>query len=252
MTRVTRREFAAITSSSFTGLLLAAGCRSAASETADQGRIAARPRSSTVAVAPGAVRLRLGDPRDALLFVPDPLPAAPLPLCVLLHGAGGAGAGIFRRLETACADAKVAVLAPDSRDGTWDGIRDELGPDVRFLDRALARVFDVAPVDAARVSIGGFSDGATYALFVGLMNGDLFRRIVAFSPGFLRRGTPVGRPGIFISHGRGDTVLPVDRCSRRIVPDLEQRGYDVTYKEFDGGHTIPHDVAREALHWAAS
>jgi hypothetical protein len=29
-------------------------------------------------------------------------------------------------------------------------------------------------------------------------------------------------------------VLPIDRCSRRIVPELERGGYDVLYREFDG------------------
>ena len=28
-------------------------------------------------------------------------------------------------------------------------------------------------------------------------------------------------------------------------------GYDVDYREFDGGHTIPADIAREGMRWAA-
>ncbi len=32
----------------------------------------------------------------------------------------------------------------------------------------------------------GFSDGASYALSLGVPNGDLFTHIVAFSPGFMR------------------------------------------------------------------
>jgi phospholipase/carboxylesterase len=44
-------------------------------------------------------------------------------------------------------------------------------------------------------------------------------------------------------------VLPIDRCSRRIVPQLERAGYDVLYREFDGGHTISPDIASEAVSW---
>jgi predicted esterase len=33
------------------------------------------------------------------------------------------------------------------------------------------------------------------------------------------------------------------------VPALRRRGYDVTFREFDGGHTVPPDIAREALGW---
>jgi len=38
-------------------------------------------------------------------------------------------------------------------------------------------------------------------------------------------------------------------CSRRIVPRLEQAGYDVTYREFDGPHTVPPEMSREAAEW---
>jgi poly(3-hydroxybutyrate) depolymerase len=33
------------------------------------------------------------------------------------------------------------------------------------------------------------------------------------------------------------------------VPILERAGYDVTYHEFDGPHTVPTDIAREAVEW---
>ena len=58
--------------------------------------------------------------------------------------------------------------------------------------------------------------GASYALSVGLTNGDLFSDILAFSPGFMAPAVRHGAPNIFISHGTQDTVLPIDRCSRRI------------------------------------
>ena len=139
----------------------------------------------------------------------------------------------------------------DSRGQTWDGIRGGFGPDVEFLDRALTRVFDLVAVDPARLALGGFSDGATYGLSLGLINGDVFRAIVAFSPGFLVDDEPHGQPRVFISHGTRDDILLIDRCSRVIVPDLKKRGYDVTFREFDGGHQMPPAIAKEGLAFAA-
>jgi len=104
-------------------------------------------------------------------------------------------------------------------------------------------------VDFARLAVGGFSDGATYALSLGLINGDLFNRVVAFSPGFVIDGTPHGTPQFFISHGDADPILPIDRCGRRIVSELRKRGYEVTLREFAGGHEIPADIARDAMRW---
>jgi phospholipase/carboxylesterase len=36
------------------------------------------------------------------------------------------------------------------------------------------------------VALGGFSDGASYALSLDLTNGDLFASLIAFSPGFIQ------------------------------------------------------------------
>ena len=249
---ITRRRFGAIAGGALASFALGAACHGSQSREANDGRITVRPRSNVKTSGTGSRALGLGSARDAVLQLPANLSTAALPLCVLLHGAGGNAAGILRRLGTAADEAGVAVLAPDSRGSTWDAIQGDAGPDVTFLNRALARVFDSVAVDPARVSIGGFSDGATYALTIGLINGDLFRRIVAFSPGFFVEGAPHGKPKCFISHGKADTVLPIDRCSRRIVAALQKRGYDVTFREFEGGHTVPPEIAREGMKWSAT
>ena len=120
-----------------------------------------------------------------------------------------------------------------------------------FLNRALERVFETVAVDPARIAVGGFSDGASYAISLGLQNGDLFRRVLAYSPGFFVGGQAQGRPRVFISHGTADQILPIDRCSRVIVPRLKKQGYDVTFRQFDGGHEVPPDIARAGMRWAA-
>ena len=123
------------------------------------------------------------------------------------------------------------------------------GPDVGFVDRALAAAFARCAVDPARLAVGGFSDGASYALSIGITNGDLFPHVLAFSPGFAVPAGQHGRPRMFVSHGTRDEVLAIDRTSRRIVPRLERAGYDVRYREFEGPHAVPPAIARQAVDW---
>ena len=141
------------------------------------------------------------------------------------------------------------LLAVDSRRQTWDIIRGGYGPDIAFIDQALAQTFSRYAINPKQVAIAGFSDGASYALSVGITNGDLFTDVIAFSPGFMAPASQEGYPRLFISHGKSDTVLPIERCSRRIVPQLQQVGYEVQYIEFNGAHTVPTDISRKALEW---
>lgn len=250
---ISRRRFGAVAGSILASVAFGDACDGTLEwPEANDGRLTARPRANVASSVQGEHALGLDRRRDAILQVPAKASGDPLPLLVLLHGAGGSGEGVLRRLGSAAEDAGVAVLAPDSRDSSWDAIRGSFGPDVTFIDRALTQVFETVAIDKARVAIGGFSDGATYALSLGLINGDLLPRVVAFSPGFVVDGTPRGRPRVFISHGTSDRILPIDRTSRVIVPALRQRGYDVTFREFDGGHEVPAGIAREGLAWLAA
>jgi predicted esterase len=105
-------------------------------------------------------------------------------------------------------------------------------------------------VDPRKIAACGFSDGASYAIGLGISNGDLFRAVIAFSPGFVPSGVkPAGRPRILISHGTKDQILPCENTSGQMIPQLKQAGYDVTFREFDGPHTVPPEVAREAMEW---
>lgn len=172
-----------------------------------------------------------------------------MPLLVALHGAGGLPEGSLSVLQKAADQYGTAVLVPVSRSSTWDGIRNGYGPDVDVVDGSLRRAFDIVTVDPGRIGVAGFSDGASYALGLGLANGDVFGHVIAFSPGFVPLAARVGRPLILVSHGLTDPVLPIERTSRRVVPSLEHDAYDVTYLEFDGGHTIPLDIALKAADW---
>jgi phospholipase/carboxylesterase len=260
-----RRNFCTLTSATIASLALNTACRRSFANLPNDGRFKARPKSGT-GVPPvnsatpsplgsstigGQTYLGLDRDRDAILQLPKAATDAPLPLLLFLHGATQSAEDMFWYLDSAPDEAGVAILAPNARDTTWDVITDGFGPDVDFVNRALQRVFDMVAIDPARLAIGGFSDGATYAIALGLVNGDLFKRVLACSPGFVIDTPATGKPGFFISHGTRDNILPIDRCGRRVAADLKARGYDVTFREFDGRHEIPKDVMGEELRWVA-
>jgi phospholipase/carboxylesterase len=248
--KLTRRHFSALAGSTIASLALGSACSGIGdSALARDGRLTARPREGAKTTATGQITLNVDHGRDAILQLPKTAGQAPLPLFVMLHGATQSAEDMFWYLGTTHEEAGVAVLAPKSRDTTWDAIGGSFGKDIEYLNRALERVFETVAIDPARVAVGGFSDGASYAISLGLINGDLFRSVVAFSAGFVISGTPLGKPRIFISHGTHDRILPIDRCGRRIAASLIARGYEVNFREFGGGHEIPADIAREGLQW---
>jgi phospholipase/carboxylesterase len=174
------------------------------------------------------------------------------PLALLLHGAGEDARDGLALLRQHADVAGLILLSLSSRGATWDLIfgHGRYGPDVAAIDRALEGVFSSYAVDPSRIAAGGYSDGASYALSLGSTNGDLFTHVLAFSPGgFMVPAGQTGAPRVFVSHGTRDGWLPIDRCSRRIVPQLERAGYDVRYREFEGGHVVPPKIAREAVDW---
>ena len=175
--------------------------------------------------------------------------AQPAPLVVSLHGAGSHASAGLALLREQAERRGFVLLAPQSSASTWDVIAADYGPDVAAIECSLAELFERVPIDRQRLAIGGFSDGASYALSLGLTNGDLFTHVLAFSPGFAAPAAPRGRPAIFVTHGIADRVLPIERCSRRLVPRLRRAGYHVRYEEFEGGHVLPPQLADRAVAW---
>ena len=224
-----RRAFCATASGAFASFALSTACRRRSwSNLPNDGRLTARPHDIGKSSVTGQAKLGLDSRRDAILQVPRSETQSTFPLLLRLHGAGQSAEDMFWYLGSAHEEAGVAVLAPNSREQTWDALVDGFGPDVEFLNRALERAFETVAVDVKRIAVGGFSDGATYAISLGLINGDLFNHVVGFSPGFVVSGAQQGKPRFFISHGTRDHILPIDRCGRGIATDLKARGYDVT------------------------
>lgn len=144
--------------------------------------------------------------RDGLVYVPPNADThgAAAPVVLFLHGAGDNANRFLRTLQPQADHMGVIFLIPESRYSTWDFIaRGGFGPDLAFIDSALEWLFARCTVNTDKLAIGGFSDGASYALSVGLMNGNLFSHVLAFSPGFMQLVEVTDeKPVIFMSHGR--------------------------------------------------
>ena len=219
-----------------------------AAPTAGDSHLTIDAAATALPTTSGFSRLELAAERDAYLYVPPTLDAAaPAPLVVVLHGAGGTAAPALQMLQAEADRWGAILLAPQSRKLRWDAIEGGFGPDVAFISRALSRVLASYRIDRTHLALAGISDGATYALSLGLANGDLFGHVMAFSPGFVAPTRRVGMPRFYVSHGTQDRILPIDECSRVIVPQLRGHGYDVQYDEFEGGHRLPPDLAARAM-----
>lgn len=213
---------------------------------APTGHLTARPRIAGPPVPPapprGSSLLGLDSEnrsRDAILYAPANFaPGTAIPLLLFLHGAGQNGALMVKALQDAAERHGVLLLAPTSRAATWDMRRAPACEDSGLIDRALAQVFAAATIDPRRIGIGGLSDGASFALSLGLANGDLFGEVMSFSAGFFHVPLRMGHPRIFLSHGHRDAIIDF-RIGRQIADRLIESGYDVTFRPFDGGHGIP-------------
>src|SRR5215208_512758 len=191
-----------------------------------------------------------GDDRDGTLYVPKSYqPGTRMPLVMMLHGFSGWGDN-QRRLFALAEELGFIVVAPESRDITWGKEAPGFDEDVRYIGAAFRHVGGLLNIDFDRVALGGQSDGAGYALTMGLAYGDTFNHLIVLAGGGLIE--PIrrqGKPRIFIAHGVKDTTMPIDVSGRKNVDQLKKEGYDVTYHEHEGGHGTPREIVRESIEW---
>ena len=199
----------------------------------------------------GQTRLGISDDmRDGTLFVPKSYkPGTPMPMLIMLHGFSGWGDN-QRRLFDLAEELGFIVMTPESRDITWGREAPGFDADVRYIGAAFRHVGSLVNIDFDRVALGGQSDGAGYALTMGLAYGNTFNHLIILAGAHLLE--PIrrqGKPKIFIAHGVKDTTMPIDVSGRANVKQLKEEGYDVTYHEHDGGHGTPAEITREAILW---
>ena len=220
----------------------------------------AEARSPALSARPANVSMKLqagvtpiGD--GAYAYRPARISAGPRPLLVLLRGALGTARDPVNYFRPLADRNGWLLLAPEAMDRSWrarpsrEGI--DFGADPPRIDVALSKMFALAPVDPKRVVLVGFSDGASYGLSLGTANPQLFRSIVALSPGYAwvsPRPDPSQR--IFIAHGRDDEILPPANVRNQILPDLQRAGLKPRMRWFSGGHKIDRAALDEALSYA--
>jgi predicted esterase len=193
-------------------------------------------------------------------------PAAPAPLLLLFHGAGMKASEYMDGMKQEADRCGCAMLAIQSQGPTWDLITAlgqaqrkrrnqagaiEFGSDAGRVERGIAQMLARTSIDRTRIIPVGFSDGASYALSLSVANPRLFRSTVAIAPGFVM---PPPRMDItqrlFIAHGKTDRVLPFDAARAAVVAPLEQAGYDLRFKPFEGGHFIDRQSLRDGIDFA--
>ncbi|TCK36614.1 phospholipase/carboxylesterase [Paraburkholderia sp. BL8N3] len=191
------------------------------------------------ALPPGRHHLGISAERDAVLFVPGGLDEhTPVPLFVMFHGAGGFPEKVLPFIEEHAERDKFLILAPHSMYPTWDIVVGGSGPDLERLQEALTEVTSRYRIDRDHLAFAGFSDGASYALSIGVTNGDIASHVIAFSGGFMSIFTQEGAPEVFIAHGLQDEQLPIETSGRANATKLKAAGYEVQYVEFNGLHAI--------------
>ena len=197
---------------------------------------------------------RLGiadDERDGTIYVPASYKkGVPMPILVMLHGFRSTAEAVRYTFPLA-EQFGVIVLAPESRDITWGQSIPGFDTDSRFIGMAFRWVAQVLTIDLNKVAMGGVSDGANYALNMGLAYGDTFNHVMAFSAGTLATFRRQGKPRVFLAHGTRDEQMPIDRTGRKFAAQLKDEQYDITYREYEGGHGAPLEVVTDAFDWFA-
>jgi predicted esterase len=214
----------------------------------------------------GLVWVERGTQRAAL-FTPDEIePGRRYPLLAVLHGAGRQDEQLMKAYRDEASLRQGLFLVPRSHGMTWDLIEHAVAkggggaapsgrPDLDFLEYAYDLIFRRYPVDVERLGLLGYSDGASYALSVGLSNPELFRAVMAWAAGFVaienEAAAPgIPRPAVLIEYGTHDELFPFEQVAVPMRQQLEAFGCAVTFRVDQGGRHWPSGQFQdEALDW---
>ena len=202
------------------------------------------------------------------LIAPPPRDSETYALLVLLHGRGADAHDLLPLANELGRDdllvvspqAPYALPGPFGMGYAWYDMHDIGDPDPTTFDPSLTQLrgfLDAAiegyPVDADRVFLLGFSQGAVMSLATALTDSRHLAGIVALS-GYLPEavsGAPGGtlnRLAIFVGHGSDDPLIPVSE-GRKAHDVLIAKGADVTYREYSVAHRIAPDELGDIREW---
>ncbi len=206
----------------------------------------------------GFVRLEHG-PSSAVLLTPDEIdPDRLYPLFTVLHGAGRQDEALAKAYRDEPNRRQALFLIPRSVEPTWDLIASEGRSDLDFFEYAYDLIYRRYPIDALQQSLIGYSDGASYALSIGLCNTELFSSLIGWAAGFLvldpetaaRGGFRAPLPRIYLEYGTHDQLFDFERVAIPMRDNLRKGGFDVTFSVDEGGRHWPSgSFHTEALDW---
>ncbi len=229
------------------------------------------PETVDFEVPTGWVWIEQGGQRAAL-FTPDEIEdGRTYPLVTVLHGAGRQDEMLIKGWKHEAQQRQAFILVPRSFYMTWDliamGMQGAAGaspegdepasdrPDLDFLEYAYDLVYRRYPIDAERQALVGYSDGASYAVSVGLANPDVFRAVMAWAAGFLALDERVAsedipRPHMYVEYGTHDELFPFEQVALGMKKQLEDLGCELDFNVDEGGRHWPSSTFQdEALDW---
>lgn len=184
------------------------------------------------------------------------------PLIVLLHGAGMSARQFLDGTRDEADRCGCLLLSVQSAAATWDTIglvreaskngrakRDQLfGADTGRVEQGLSVALRASDADARSVVLAGFSDGASFALSLGLANSATVRGVIAFAPGFHLEPAAINpRQRLFIAHSPTDPILSFERTRDDTVASLKNAGFDIRFRPFEGGHRVDRSVLSDGI-----
>lgn len=142
--------------------------------------------AQALALVRAAARARLEEFQQAAIahdhphWVPDDASQQNLvPLVIALHGTGGRGEEMLKVWKDTCAEAGVAIIAPDGLRPSGGGYAWTYRDESEWLIRDLVeRVAADLPVDTSRVVLTGFSQGANISMPAGIDHAELFVGVI--------------------------------------------------------------------------
>lgn len=230
-------------------------CSPAVARTPD---LALTTEAAAPAANPGVQKI--GD--HAFFYRPTGVSKSPRPLIVLLHGAGMSARSFLDGARTEADRCGCLLLSVQSTGATWDTIgmvqrtakngratRDQLfGADAGRVEQALSAALRSPDADPHSVLLFGFSDGASYALSLGLANPSIFRGVIAIAPGFHLEPAAINpRQRLFVAHSPADRILSFERTRDDTVASLKRAGFDLRFRPFEGGHRVDRLVLTEGV-----
>ena len=195
-------------------------------------------------------------PARGVMLTPDEIdPTKQYPLITVFHGAGRQDEMLVKACRDEPEGRQAFFFIPRSVAPTWDLITGEGRADLDFLEYAYDLIYRRYPIDAASQCLIGYSDGASYALSLGLSNARCFDALMVWAAGFIvldpaTADAAAPKPRLYLEYGTHDELFSFDRVALPMQANLESAGYDVTFSIDEGGRHWPSgSFQREALDW---